>query len=322
MRTLFSSTLLLSVCAGVAAASDARVGRGAELKSIASLGGVGGIAGKGFWNEYYRQAEEAMEQEWKCIFPLMAEANFHSVFEVAAGACRNTEKLLPLAGKIVVSDVDPEAIAKCKQRFKGRPEEKKISYVVVDGTEALPLADSSITFVYQFDAGVHFHPELIRSYLKEFARVLKPGGTGFFHHSNLGALKLKELGVRHIHLDVRDNPSARSNMTRAAFASFAREAGLEMTCHPTFNKISDIRKVIGRVESDLPQNRRALPCSDLDAFAIFRKPGGARHRKINPEVCPTRVEAGTCRTGGVSPTTGGWAVTTEPAGIRFCFPTV
>ena len=31
---------------------------------------------------------------------------------------------------------------------------------------------------------VHFDSDVVRAYLKEFRRILKPGGHGFCHHSN------------------------------------------------------------------------------------------------------------------------------------------
>jgi SAM-dependent methyltransferase len=40
--------------------------------------------------------------------------------------------------------------------------------------------------VFSFDSLVHVDWEVMNSYIGEFARVLRPGGRAFVHHSNLG----------------------------------------------------------------------------------------------------------------------------------------
>merc|ERR1712113_813969 len=92
----------------------------------------------------------------------------------------------------------------------------------------VPIPDESVTFVYQFDSGVHFHRRVIKSYLHEFERVLKPGGTGFFHYSNLGASSQHSIADDENPLM---NVEARSNMTQALFEEYAQDAGLEILCN-------------------------------------------------------------------------------------------
>jgi ubiquinone/menaquinone biosynthesis C-methylase UbiE len=41
-----------------------------------------------------------------------------------------------------------------------------------------------VTFIYCFDSTVHFDSDVVRAYLAEFARVVRPGGKIFCHHSN------------------------------------------------------------------------------------------------------------------------------------------
>merc|ERR1712216_241143 len=158
---------------------------------------------------------------------MIQDSNFTSVLEVAAGACRNTEKLLPLADRVIVTEINTSAIKICKHRFHGRPEGKKIEYIVVDGMH-VPQPNESVSFVYQFDSGVHFHRRVIQPYLKEFERLLVPGGTGFFHYSNLRGSD--EVVVSDI--DIMKNKHNRANMTRDEFESIAYEAGLEVYCNP------------------------------------------------------------------------------------------
>merc|ERR1712060_287402 len=100
-------------------------------------------------------------------------SNFTHVLEVGAGRCRNTEKLVTISGNVTVTDVDPGAVSFCRKRFKKRPEDDKIQYIVVDGM-SVPIPNESVSLVYQFDSGVHFHRRVIQSYLHEFSRVLIP----------------------------------------------------------------------------------------------------------------------------------------------------
>jgi len=203
-----------------------------------------------------------MDHCWKFIYPMINASDFTTVLEVAAGACRNTEKLLPHAGHITVTDIDPTAVQECKDRFKNRTADNaKLSYAVVDGVH-LPAADNSVTLIYQFDSGVHFNPAVIRGYLKEFHRVLAPGGTGFFHHSNLAASPYPVTDG----LDVSQNTAWRSNMTNSLFEDYANDAGLEMLCHPKLTWGVNV---------------------DLDGLARFRKPGKAAP-PIN-ENCPSSM---------------------------------
>lgn len=226
---------------------------------------LGTISTPGTWKPYYDMAENDMGEQWAKIYPLIKGSNFGQVLEIGAGACRNTEKLVPLSNHVLVTDIDPTAVLSCRDRFEQSSESSKLSYEVVDGMH-VPAANKSIDLVYQFDSGVHFHPQVIRGYLAEFQRVLVPGGTGFFHHSNLAA---SEYPVND-GLDVTKNMAWRSNMSRALFETFAREAGLEMLCHPVVSWAGQ---------------------KDIDAFARFQKPGGKSKADVmQSEMCPEHLD--------------------------------
>jgi len=207
----------------------------------------------GYWRDYFSAHEWNMHEQWtKFIYPFIRNSNFSSVVEIGAGACRNTEKLFPLSDRIVVTDIDPSALDMCRHRFRNRLGSSKLRFLLVDGSQ-LPLPSASVSLVYQFDAGVHFHREVVQSYVKEFGRLLIPGGTGFFHHSNLGASRRSVVSDT----DFRQNWGWRSNLSREAFRAMAREAGLETFCHPVVDWEDGTNLFVG------PR---------LDAFACFRKP--------------------------------------------------
>ena len=89
-----------------------------------------------------------------------------------------------------------------------------------------------VTFVYCFDAMVHFDKEVIGAYLKEVSRLMKPGAKGLIHHSqapecpktlpNGFCSRPDQLG------NDPANPHQRNANSKEEFAKMAREAGLEI----------------------------------------------------------------------------------------------
>jgi SAM-dependent methyltransferase len=55
-----------------------------------------------------------------------------------------------------------------------------------DGQTIPIFEDASVDFVFSFDSLVHVESEILQAYVREIARVLKPNGAAFIHHSNLG----------------------------------------------------------------------------------------------------------------------------------------
>jgi ubiquinone/menaquinone biosynthesis C-methylase UbiE len=134
--------------------------------------------------------------------------------EIAPGHGRWTEFLSQYAGHLTAVDLSPSCIAYCKERFAHRA---NIDYFVTDGTSLPPDATAQIDFVWSFDAFVHMDRNVIAAYLKEIARVLKPGGGAIIHHSNVADLDTH----------TQDKSEGwRAPMTAALFAELAQAAGL------------------------------------------------------------------------------------------------
>lgn len=150
---------------------------------------------------------------WKqsMVAHLIAPYAGPSVLEIAPGHGRWTEHLIPRFGRVVAVDLSPSCIEYCRQRFTGAA---NVDYFVTDGTT---LPDVAVDFVWSFDAFVHMDRGVIASYLKEIARVLKPGGIAIIHHSNVADL------TGH---SQEDAEGWRAPMTAALFAELARAAGL------------------------------------------------------------------------------------------------
>jgi len=133
---------------------------------------------------YYDEAEPAMLIQWEgLIWPLISGCDFRVVLDLAAGHGRNTQQLLAVAGRVIAVDVNATNVAFMRERFRGiAPERLRI--VQNDGARLDMIADGELTFFYCFDAMVHFDSDIVRAYIREAARTLRPGGRGFVHYSN------------------------------------------------------------------------------------------------------------------------------------------
>jgi 2-polyprenyl-3-methyl-5-hydroxy-6-metoxy-1,4-benzoquinol methylase len=79
--------------------------------------------------------------------------------------------------RVVATDVSRGVIA-CACALNA---EENLDYVVNGNTDLQPVATSSIDFVYSFAVFQHLRKEHALEFLKEFRRVLKPGGQGLIH---------------------------------------------------------------------------------------------------------------------------------------------
>ena len=107
-------------------------------------------------------------------------ANASRVLEIGCGGGRWSELLLGIGEHLILVDISPKAIEVCKSRFTRY---NHIQYYVNDGAALDFIADQSIDFIWSFDVftvvGIHD----IESYIREFGRILKKGGTGIIQHS-------------------------------------------------------------------------------------------------------------------------------------------
>lgn len=204
------------------------------------------------WLQYYKGAELHGDAQWKRdIWPRIGMANFSRVLEIAPGGGRLTDRLLHAmrpGDKLVGVEKNRVAVETLlRKRFathaEDNPRAKKVAtFHINNGSTLQMIPDASISFVFSWDSMVHFAPEDVASYIVEIYRVLRPGGTGFLHHSNLPQCKGKAArGRAHgpdgscgVPVLARKNPHGRNLMTCDIFAKLARSAGLEMTASEKF----------------------------------------------------------------------------------------
>ena len=175
---------------------------------------------------YHGVASQHMDAQWAgYIKPLLEKypPELSRVVDFAAGFGRNTRKLLEAgAAHVTAIDVNPE----CIQRLKDSFPESKVTPVLVSGYDLAPLESSSFSFVYSFDAMVHFDFEIVFSYIHEFARILQKDGMALLHHSNYS----ENPGA-----NFETNPHMRNYMTAEAFKHVSSRAGLQVVEQQIFS---------------------------------------------------------------------------------------
>lgn len=187
---------------------------------------------------YYDEAERGIERQWKTlIWPRIKHCDFDVVVDLAAGHGRNSRKLLEHAKRLYIVDVNEENVSFCRSRFAG---ERNVTVFRNNGYTLAPIADSTVSLLYCFDAMVHFDSDVIRNYLADIHRVLRAGGHAFLHHSNMS---VNPTGSH------RDTPGWRHFMTRELMAHWAHKAGFAIESQHAFDwrpGISDCFTVLRR----------------------------------------------------------------------------
>jgi 2-polyprenyl-3-methyl-5-hydroxy-6-metoxy-1,4-benzoquinol methylase len=128
------------------------------------------------------------------------------ILEIAPGHGRCTQFLLRQCRRLSIVDLVPECIEACRRRFADEPH---VEYHVNDGLTLPGIADASVDFAFSWDSLVHVEEDVMASYARELARVLKPGALGFVHHSNLGDVLLRGRRPANEHWRARSMTAAR-----------------------------------------------------------------------------------------------------------------
>src|SRR6516162_7938460 len=149
---------------------------------------------------YYEQAESAelLRVFWDnaSIFrQLFEKLDLTVTLELACGHGRHSAQVLDRVGKLILVDILPSNIERCRERFQP------------------PTAH------FSYDAMVHFEAIDMISYIEEVARVLLPAGRALLHYSNNEA---NPEGA------YRDDPSWRNFFSEKMMRHFASRFGLSI----------------------------------------------------------------------------------------------
>lgn len=196
---------------------------------------------------YFEDAERYMQVQWdNTIWPIISQEDFTHTLDLACGHGRNSAYLSRHAKTLHLVDVNESCIAACRARFGDSANDCRFFYHLTDGNGLADIDTGSLTFVYSWDAMVHFDKLVVRDYVHDIARVLAPGGTSFLHHSNFGAIAPNSNWAA--------NHGSRSDMTAALMVDYAAEAGLSVK----FQRLS------GRADG--------WGMDDLDCLTLLQKP--------------------------------------------------
>jgi len=175
------------------------------------------VVGRWAKTPYYDAVEKQALTQWESLIqPFLAghEIDYTAVLELAVGHGRMTEILLQQAEHVTGVDVLQENIDFCSARLGHQP---NLTLLRNDGVTLTGVESDSINFVFCFDSMMHFDSDVVRAYLREFKRILAPGGKAFLHHSNL---------TRNPGGNFQTNAHARNFMSQALFQHYAAKEGL------------------------------------------------------------------------------------------------
>jgi SAM-dependent methyltransferase len=99
--------------------------------------------------------------------------------EIGPGGGRWSRYLLGFRTLYLV-DYHRELLGEVQKNFR-RP---NVRFIHNNGSDFPGIPDASIAFVFSFGCFVHFDRDLIRQYLANLPRILKPGGNVVIHYSD------------------------------------------------------------------------------------------------------------------------------------------
>jgi ubiquinone/menaquinone biosynthesis C-methylase UbiE len=165
------------------------------------------------WNWTGEGEEWTHSAEWKksviekLLKPNVAEGAV--VVELGPGGGRWTGDLQSRAKKLIGIDISEACVRECQKRFAGCG---NVEFWVGSGSDLNGVETASIDAVWSFDVFVHINKPEFRAYVDEFARVLKPGGSGVIQHGAFGGA----------------TGGWRSDVTKEDVRNFLTSAGLEV----------------------------------------------------------------------------------------------
>jgi SAM-dependent methyltransferase len=147
------------------------------------------------WGQAYDWPQEGDEwsawwgtphAQWAgCLYPRVFPFLKGRILEIAPGHGRWTQFLQAHGESLIGIDLARACVERCTERFGHNP---NVNFECNDGLTFPMIESGSIDFAFSFDSLVHAEFDVMSSYTKELARVLKRGGVAFLHHSNLDAV--------------------------------------------------------------------------------------------------------------------------------------
>jgi len=167
---------------------------------------------------------------WNCTILPRIQSFLPSlrILEIAPGFGRCTQFLKDVSDTLIVVDISERCIQACKERFH---DSNNIEYHVNDGKSLDMISDQSIDFIFSWDSLVHADKSVMEAYIRQFPRILKPGGFGFIHHSNLAEYRNRITGK----LKCKNEHFRDETMDSSLFLKYSQESGLSCILQEKIN---------------------------------------------------------------------------------------
>lgn len=121
-----------------------------------------------FWNTGRESVDRFLDR-----LPL-GDIGDQVMVEIGCGLGRMTHRFAERFGRVYAVDVSPEMIKRASVQWASLP---NVTFILGSGNDLPGIADQSIDFVFSYIVLQHVpHPQIVKDYLRETARVLKPGG--------------------------------------------------------------------------------------------------------------------------------------------------
>lgn len=132
------------------------------------------------WKSYYIDAGKGAGMQFdEIVKPIILnykeKINYSMVIDFACGEGRTAQFLGPISSKLYIVDSSHSAIEVCKEKFATHPHVTPLC----NASGCIPVEAYKFSFIYTWDAIVHFTYKDIYYYFLEFYRVLVEGREYF-----------------------------------------------------------------------------------------------------------------------------------------------
>ena len=200
-------------------------------------------------------AQATGQRAAEAVIQALAIQPADTVLELGCGAARVGRELATRCGQWIGVDISPNMIRVAARRLSGYD---NVRLEVLDRTSLAAIASDSVDKVYTIAVFCHMDKEDLFLYLREIARVLKPGGLAYLETWNLADPVGWERWMYEVEFWARSDHAQRKDVARNQFCVaeefelYADRAGLDaLTC---FRDSPWLQLVVGR---DLDAAERA-----------------------------------------------------------------
>ncbi len=178
--------------------------------------------------EAYSNEEFQDYLEAKLLKPYLPIKNDLNIMELGPGGGRLTQLLVPRCQNLYAVDICQEMLKQLQKKFA---DDARVKYVLTDGNNISGIPSNSLDCIVTFDACVHMEPYEIFRYLELSKDLLKEGGIGIIHFSDVET----EIGFQLFRDDYKSllkNGPTFSNfsiMSKSIMSRFLEGLGFETT---------------------------------------------------------------------------------------------